>query len=204
MNPLRLLLALVSLVALSTGAWLAYRMTTPPAAPQTATVLPAPLPLPEFSLLDGLGDRFDREAMRGHWSLMFFGFTHCPDICPLTLQVLAAARAALADDGRQQIPDVLFVSVDPERDSVDTVRGYAAHFGPGVTGVTGELAELRKLTDELGIYFGKVPTAGGDYSVDHSAAVLLIDPEARFRAVFGAPHELAAYVHDLPLLMAAP
>lgn len=199
-SPIRILFALVALAALTAGAWLAFRPTPPVAL--SATVLPAPAGLPEFALVDGGGARFDRDALRGRWSLVFFGFTHCPDVCPLTLQVLASARQRLADAGFTPLPDIVFVSVDPERDTVDSVREYASYFGPATVGVTGDLAELRKLTDGLGIYFRKAPPEeDGSYGVDHSAAVLLVDPDANFRALFGAPHDSSIYVHDLPVLM---
>ena len=197
---IRILFAVVALAALTAGAWLAF-LQAPPAA-LSATVLPAPADLPEFALVDGDGARFDRDALRGRWSLMFFGFTHCPDVCPLTLQVLASARQRLAEDGFAPLPDIVFVSVDPERDTVDSVREYAAYFGPATIGVTGDLAELRRLTDGLGIYFQKnAAEEDGSYGVDHSAAVLLVDPGANFRALFGAPHEISVYVHDLPVIM---
>ena len=201
MQSIRPLFAIVALAALTAGGWFAYRHTAPPPLPRTATVLPAPADLPEFSLVDGQGNAFDRDALRDHWSLLFFGFTHCPDVCPLTLQVLATARLALDASGFEPLPQIVFVSVDPERDTAAVVRDYAAHFGAGTIGVTGDMAELRRLTDGLGIFFQKSAGESGNYGVDHSAVVLLVGPDARFHALFGTPHEPDNFVHDLPLIM---
>lgn len=169
---------------------------------QKATALPEPLPLPEFFLIDQAGEPFDRTRFLGRYSLVFFGFTHCPDICPATLQQLAITRDRLiAED--QASPDIVLISVDPERDTPALLAEYTAHFGAGVYGATGTTEELRKLTGALGIYFEKSPSGDGSYSVAHSAVVLLIDPSAEFRAVFSAPHDIDAMVSDLPVLMSS-
>ena len=142
-----------------------------------------------------------RETFLDHWSLLFFGFTHCPDICPLTLQTLAAAQSELDAAGQQPLPRIVLVSVDPERDTPQLIGQYVAHFGTGNLGVTGSLAELKKLTSALGIYFEKQPGDADNYAVDHSAAVLLINPDGEFHALFSGPHVAADYVHDLPIIM---
>ena len=132
---------------------------------------------------------------------MFFGFTHCPDICPTTLQVLAAAKSALDEQGISPLPRIVLVSVDPERDTPEILDKYVGYFGAGNLGITGPLEGIQALTKELGIYFNKQAGDDGNYLVDHSAAVLLIDPEARFSALFSGPHAVGDYVHDLPILM---
>lgn len=203
MQAIRLLTVFVALTALAAGGWFAYRLAGPPPLPRTATVLPAPADLPDFSLVSGHGGAFERDSLRGGWSLLFFGFTHCPDVCPLTLQVLANARQELEAAGFEPLPQIVFVSVDPERDTADVVRDYAAHFGAGTIGVTGDMTQLRQLTDGLGIFFQKSAGEAGSYSVDHSAVVLLIGPDTRFHALFGTPHEAGNFVHDLPLIMAS-
>jgi protein SCO1/2 len=132
---------------------------------------------------------------------VFFGFTHCPDICPLTLQVLADARRQLAEMGTEPLPRIVLVSVDPERDTPAKLAQYVSYFGDQNAGITGELDELRKLTGALGIWFEKSSLGGDNYAVDHAAAVLLIGPEGGYRAVFSTPHEAANFVHDLPIIM---
>ena len=172
----------------------------PRGIPQHATVLPQPAALPQFSLVDHTGAPFTEESFRGHWSLIFFGFTHCPDICPATLQQLAIARSRVLADGESEFPNILLISVDPERDTPEIMAGYVGHFGPGVTGVTGSLDELRKLTSTLGIYFEKTGEENGSYNVDHAAVVIAINKSAEFHALFSAPHDVDYFVSDIPLI----
>jgi protein SCO1/2 len=175
-----------------------------PAPPRTATVLPDPNPVPEFALLDQHGSAIDESVFRGQWDLVFFGFTHCPDVCPTTMQVLAAAKAELAEQGQSPLPRIVLVSVDPERDTPEIMSQYVDYFGEGNLGITGTLEEIRKLTSGLGIYFQKQETGDEFYSVDHFTAVLVIDPDGGFSAVFGGTHKAENFVHDLPLLMVQP
>ena len=200
MRPKNLIVAIVLAIALSAGIFVAVRLQTPPAL-KTAFVLPTTTPLPEFALVDQSGNAVSRDTFRNHWDLLFFGFTHCPDICPATLQVLALARNELAAAGQEPLPRIVLVSVDPERDTPELMGEYVGYFGDGNLGITGSLEELRKLTSGLGIYFEKHPGQGDDYAVDHSAAVLLINPEGEFHALFSGPHAVENYVHDVPLIM---
>lgn len=203
MGPKNSIIASIAIIAIATGAWLSYLVMSPPPLPRTATMLPAPADLPEFSLVDQSGSAIGRDVFQGHWNLVFFGFTHCPDICPLTLQVLADAKRRLADSGQNPLPRIVLVSVDPERDTPDLMSQYIAYFGDGNLGITGELEEVRKLTNGMGIFFEKANVDGDNYSVDHSAVVLVINPDGQFHALFGAPHEAAGFVHDLPIIMAS-
>ena len=100
------------------------------------------------------------------------------------------------------LPRIVLVSVDPERDVPELMRAYVASFGNDILGVTGDLVELQKLTKSLGIYFAKSFTDDGNYTMDHSAVVLVINPEGAFQALFSAPHEIENFVHDLPIVMA--
>jgi len=201
MGPKNFIVAIVLAIALATGIFAAVRFNTP-AAPSSAFVLPAPTPLPEFSLIDQFGNAVTADTFKNHWSLVFFGFTHCPDICPATLQILAAARGELEAAGQVLLPRIVLVSVDPERDKPELMGKYVDYFGDDNLGVTGSLTELRKLTSGLGIYFEKQVGDANDYSVDHSAAVLLINPDGQFHALFSAPHSTENYVHDIPLIAA--
>lgn len=200
MGPKNIIVAFILATALSAGVFLAVRMNQP-AEPKAAFVLPAPSALPDFSLFDQKGAPVSANTFRGHWNLVFFGFTHCPDICPATLQILAAARMALADEGHEPLPRIVLVSVDPERDTPALMGRYVDYFGSGNLGVTGDLDELLKLTSALGIYFEKQPGDDENYAVDHSAAVLVINPDGAFHALFGGPHLVDNYVNDLPIIM---
>jgi protein SCO1/2 len=171
--------------------------------PQHATVLPQAGALPRFSLVDHNGDEFNKESLTDQWSLIFFGFTHCPDICPATLQQLALARSRLLGAGASTFPNIVLISVDPERDTPAVMASYIGHFGDGLTGVTGSLTELRKLTSAIGIFFEKSVAENGDdgnYSVDHAAVVIVINENAEFHALFSAPHNVDHFVNDIPLI----
>ena len=195
------IVAAVLVIALAAGIFVALRLQQPPPELRSALLLPAPTPLPEFALVDQFGNNVSRETFRGHWSLVFFGFTNCPDICPVTLQILASATKNLRAAGAQTLPRIVLVSVDPERDTPELIGRYVDYFGDGNLGVTGSLEELNKLTSALGIYFEKQPGDGETYAVDHSAAVLLVDPAGRLHALFTGPHTVQDYEHDLLLLM---
>ncbi len=203
MNPRKAFIILVSLAAITTGMWFSFQLAAPPPVPGTATVLPATSELPEFSLLNQHGEVIGRDVFEGQWDLLFFGFTQCPDICPLTLQVLANAQQQLAEAGRQAPPRIVFVSVDPERDTPDVIGEYVDHFGDDSLGITGSMDELRKLTNGLGIFFEKLEPDEENYSVAHSAVVLVIDPDGQFHSLFGTPHEAENFVHDLSIIMSA-
>lgn len=203
-KPFTLILALI---VAGTGWWMltgVWQARQP--ALQHALQLPEPRTLPEFQLLDQQGIALTNDWFRGRWTLVFFGFTHCPDICPATLQILSAARRELQATGRaDDLPQILLISVDPERDTVASLQQYIAHFGEGISGATGALEEIRKLASALGIFFEREALEPGDdprqYNVAHSAHVLLIDDQGMYRAVFSPPHSIAAFVTDLPILM---
>ncbi|MGH8482547.1 MAG: SCO family protein, partial [Nevskiaceae bacterium] len=160
------------------------------------TMLSQPRAVAPFTLTDQDGQPFTAAQLRGHWTLLFAGFTHCPDICPTTLALMAQLRQRLAAaPGTLQL---LFLSVDPERDSPEQLKAYTAHFGGGIRGVTAPRAQLDAFCASLGLAYLKVPGAGpGDYTVDHSAALVLLDPQGRIAAYFQAPHRLDTLAADL-------
>lgn len=200
--------ALVLGTAMAAGIWMAMNVQRTVSAPTTATVLPSPTDMPAFSLLDQEGRRIDRNVFVGQWDLVYFGFTNCPDVCPLTLQTLSAARRKLKEIGHAPLPRIVLVSVDPERDTPAVMAKYIAAYGDHTLGITGELDELRKLTGGLGIFFEKNVFENntgndGSYSVDHSAVVIVVDPAGRFHSLFSGSHVIENFVHDLPLIMAS-
>lgn len=168
---------------------------------QTLIVLPEPREIPGFTLTDQDGAPFGPEQLRGAWSLLFFGFTHCPDVCPNTLYELKNMRSTmLADDAESaERFQVVFVSVDPERDSPEKLREYVNYFDPSFLGVTGPDEEMLPLTRKLGIAYRIDEHEAGEavYNVDHSASILLIGPEGRLRGVFPAPHDAGILADDL-------
>ena len=200
MRPRNFLVAFVLGIAIAAGIWVSVSLRGPAARPNAATILPEPIELPQFSLLDQHGQSIGKDVFAGEWDLVFFGFTNCPDICPLTLQLLSQVKVRLAEAKHEPLPRIVFVSVDPQRDTPAAIDSYISFFGKDYLGITGELDELRKLTSALGIFFEK--NDGDDYVVDHSVVVLVIDPQSRWSALFGGRHRIDDLVHDLPLIMA--
>ncbi len=171
-------------------------------APVNATWLRAPRPLPEFELLSHSGQVFNKESLNGNWSILFFGFTNCPDVCPTTLSTLNRVVDGIAARGNRQ-PRVIFVSVDPMRDNVEKMAAYVPYFNADFIGLTGDLASVQALTRELGVAVSYAPIASPvadgeqqDYTVDHSTALFLVDPDGRLSGIFGAPHITEQIVDD--------
>ena len=162
-----------------------------------ATVLPEAKPLPDFLLEDHRGKAFTNESLRGQWSFVFFGYTHCPDVCPITLALLNQVDQVLKKETDVVKHKTIFISVDPERDTMAQLADYVPYFNPEFIGVTGSLENLRVLTKSLGIAFGKEgDTESVEYEVFHSARIMLIDPEARLKALFSFPHDVNTIVDD--------
>lgn len=171
---------------------------------ERATLFAASRPLPAIALQDQSGRTFDIARLRGRWTLLFFGFTNCPDVCPTTLATLAEARRQLADLPAGEIPDVVLATVDPARDTPAALARYVAHFDPSFTGITGSAESIAAITRDLGVaVMIGAPAADGSYTVDHSAAVFLIDPDAAFAALFGAPHDAGTIARDYRRIVAA-
>ncbi|NIV16810.1 MAG: SCO family protein [Woeseiaceae bacterium] len=198
----KIVVILLVVTAIVGGAvFMRLALQAPQSMPQRATMLQQPLALPAFKLRDHNGEPFDNESFNGNWSLVFFGFTNCPDICPATLQQLSIARKRVMQAGESGFPDIVLISVDPERDTPEVMASYVANFGEGITGVTGSLEEIHELTSSIGIYFHKSTGGDGHQDVQHSAAVLVINKSGEMSALFSAPHRIDHFVNDIPLLM---
>jgi protein SCO1 len=202
----RLPIVLVLAVALAAGLglWFGQRHAggqRPPMTLQNGLVYPQPRPLADFAL-DAADGPLTAETLRGRWTLVFIGFTHCPDVCPTTLAQLAEAerRSGLP---AQQRPRILFVSVDPERDSPQRVRDYARHFSPDAFGATADHARLEPFTRQLGMVYMHSPLEDGGYSVDHSTSIAVLDPQLRLVAQLRAPLDADRIAADLRQLLGA-
>jgi protein SCO1/2 len=169
------------------------------------TLLPEPRLVGEFQLLDHDGRPFTLQDLHGRWSLLFFGFTNCPDVCPSTLYDLNLLSELL--DARrgnvEPLHRIVFISVDPERDTPVVLARYVAHFNPELTGVSGSQEQLTALSGQLGIaYQVEAHQPGAErYGVAHSSSVLLIDPDGRLRGAFTAPLDATAMARDLATLI---
>jgi protein SCO1/2 len=161
---------------------------------QVITLFPDPKPLTDFALTDDKNRVFDLASLKGKWSFLFFGFTHCPDVCPTTLAVLARVHDDIAKNaaGAEDIQFV-FISVDPNRDTASDLRRYVDYFDTTFLGVTGDNAQIGNLAGQLGAVYRVAITPGvKNYPVYHSAAVFLLDPRARYHAVFTPPFDAEA------------
>ncbi|WP_386683590.1 SCO family protein [Loktanella sp. R86503] len=136
----------------------------------------------DYVLTTTEGETFTAENLKGGATAVFFGFTHCPEVCPTTLGDVSLWQEALAADG--QALNVYFVTVDPERDTVDTLRDYVS-WVPGVTGVSGTPEQVKAAEAAFRIYARQVPLDDGGYTMDHSASVLLFDDQGRFYEPIG-------------------
>jgi len=149
-----------------------------------------PKTLQAFELIDQHQQSFSRERLRGKWSFVFFGYTYCPDICPTTLATLTAMVKQLKNDpqGLANI-QVVFVSVDPQRDTPDLIEAYLKYFNEAFQGVTGVQQDIDSLTRQFGAAYDREPeTKTGEYLVSHTSSIFLVDPHTRLLAAFPPPH----------------
>jgi protein SCO1/2 len=165
-------------------------------APQDATVLPEPRPLADVRFVDASGREAHLSDFKGDFTLLFFGFTNCPDVCPLTLSLLAQVRADLLSRAPRLAPRVLFVSVDPNRDTPERIAAYLNGFDPEFSGVTAPDAELAPLLQALGVAVEKHEHGGANYNVVHNSAIYVLDPNAEWIAVSTAPHDPQVVASD--------
>jgi protein SCO1/2 len=163
-----------------------------------AGVFSPPHPAPEFTLAGSDGAPLTLGRYRGKVVALAFGFSHCADVCPVTLATLAQARKALGPQGRDM--QVVYVTVDPERDDAATMKSWLAAFDPTFIGGTGSKQALDAVDKLYGVSAAKVATAGG-YSIGHSSSVYLIDRDGRLRAMMPYGHGAEDYAHDVRLLM---
>jgi protein SCO1/2 len=156
----------------------------------------------ELALTDHTGKPRTLADFRGKVVTVFFGFTHCPDVCPTTLAEMAQVVKALGPDGDRV--QVLFVTVDPERDTQQVLARYVPAFHPGFLGLYGDAEATARVAKALKIYYQKQPAKDGHYSVDHSAGTYILDREGRLRLFAGYGTGAPALLHDIRLLLGKP
>ena len=136
-----------------------------------------------FALVDGTGKTVTDQDFQGRYMLIYFGYTRCPDACPTALNDMAVALGKLGEEERKRVQPI-FITVDPERDNGKALSDYAAAFGPDFIGLTGTPDQIAQVKKEFRVYSAKHPTKGGDYDMDHSSIIYLMDPAGRFIANF--------------------
>ena len=201
------LLLVLAVAGAAFGIWAGKALFGPsgPSAEELAalntTLLPQGKPLTAFELADQQGRPFGLAQLQGKWSLLFFGYTNCPDIFGALTKRLADSPALLADS------QFVFVSVDPQRDTAEQLKSYLGYFDPDFLGVSGSRPQIDALARQMGVaYFLNQPDKGAapdNYTVDHSAAILLINPQGEFQGLFSTPHEPAKIAQAYRLIRAA-
>jgi protein SCO1/2 len=202
------LLVLAAAVAAGLGLLLARHVFEPtaPAMPAVKAVhlLQPPRDVPAFTLRQSDGTPLVPGELKGHWTLVFLGFTHCPDLCPTTLAELARAQKQWASLPETTRPRVLFVSVDPDRDTPDRVGEYAHAFHRDTIAATADVPTLERFARSIGLVFARAQPAEGAsasaYSVDHSATLVALDPEGRMAGIVQPPLDPASIASDFALL----
>jgi protein SCO1 len=152
----------------------------------------------KFSLVDQNGKPFTDANLKGKWQLVFFGYTHCPDVCPTSLNDLSLALDQLG--AKKGDIGIVFISVDPERDTPAVLKSYVESFGGPVTGLTGSPDAVKEAAKDYKVYYAKHPRSDGGYDMDHSALIYVMDPQGRFTATFtpdDTPDAIAARLKKL-------
>ena len=197
LRRLRLVLWALVLIALAGFGWLKFG---PSQLGEVADLGTTQLGQGDYRLAATDGTEFTQETLKGKPSAVFFGFTHCPDVCPTTLGDIAGWREQLGPDADKL--RVFFVTVDPERDSVETLRDYVS-WVPGVVGVSGSPEEIAKAVKAFRIYARKVPQEGGSYSMDHSSTMLLFDARGDYAGLIGYREDPERAMASLRRLLAS-
>lgn len=196
---------MVAIVAIAAGMLLSRAVLDRSSGPTLAkaTLIDPARPVPPMAFVDQQGQPFGVEQLRGHWSILFFGFTHCPDVCPTTLALLAQVEKKLADLPAEQRPHIVLVSVDPKRDTPERLAQYVKSFSPTFAGITGEQEAIHEFALKMGVPVAISPLPSGDYTVDHSAAIFVVDPSGALRALSSTPHNVPIIAEDYRSIVAA-
>jgi len=191
-------------VAVALGMWLGQRIFTVPTTPklENAVLYPAPRAIPDFHLTQANGQPLTLADWRGRWTVVYFGYTSCPDVCPTTLATFKQVWKDLATRGLTTKVKFDFISVDPQRDTPDVLHKYVSYFDPDFVAATGADEQLTPLTRALGLMYARNTDANGAISVEHSGAAVIVDPQGREAGIFRPPFAAKAIADDLATLSA--
>jgi protein SCO1/2 len=181
-----------------------WRHHAPPVDLTTGTYFAPGRKLPDFSLIDQQGRVFGSANLLGRWSLLFFGYTNCPDFCPTTLATLAAMQKRLRAAKASVLPQVIFVSVDAKRDTPAQMAKYVPYFDPEFIGLTAaDQPAVEAVAKQFGVSVIIQPASDGTYTVDHSGAIFVLDPDGRLSAILSGPFSVDALQGDFRRIVAA-
>jgi len=186
------------------AAWAVWRHPSPAVELATGTILTPSRELPDFSLIDQQGRVYDAAKLRGHWSLLLFGYTNCPDFCPTTLTTMAAMQKRLRAAKAAVLPQVIVVSVDAKRDTPAQMAKYVPYFDPSFIGLTAaDQPGIEDVAIKLGVSVTIQPAADGKYTVNHSGAIFVLNPDGRLTAILTGPFSVDALQGDFQHIVAA-
>jgi len=201
-----LILFIAAVLAAAIGIWMGKQTSSDssvnikPDSIQGA-IYPKAKEIKSFNLINHRSENITKENFKNHWSMIFVGYTHCPDICPTTMTVMTQVSEFMQ---KQQIkpPEIVFLSIDPERDTADILNSYVTYFNKDFIGLTGEVAEIKQLSAQLNAVFRKAPGLSGnitdkDYLMDHSSALMLMNPDGNLQSILTAPHTPANIIESI-------
>jgi len=201
----RLPIIILVLAAMAGGVWLAQTTRDTSPALTTAKIQGAIYPqakvINDFVLQNQNNEKVTKSSFKNHWSLIFIGYTNCPDVCPATLAVMNEITGIMQGQ-KIQPPRVVFLSIDPERDTASVLKPYVEYFNKDFTGLTGTLDEVTRLGRQLNVVFRKSAGADGqitadNYLMDHSSALMLINPDGNLQSVLTAPHTPGVLIESI-------
>ncbi len=171
------------------------------------TILTKPRPMPAFTLEGTEGYAIDSQNLKGHWTYLFFGFTHCASVCPVTMAELAKMYRLILQHPDLPPPLVVMVTLDPKRDDIVRMKDYVRSFNPHFIGASGGQREIQNLARYLGVAYTHVKSSAqkrtNDYSIEHTGAVMLLNPHGELVAFFTPPHQADGLVHDYQYLVSS-
>ena len=169
------------------------------------TYLDKPRSVKTFSLMGIDNQPFNNASLLGHWTMLFFGFTNCGQVCPTTMAELGKMYRLLEDQGEKTLPQVVMISVDPDRDGLDKLGPYVKAFNPHFYGATGDEPSIAMMTKEMGIAYVKIALKGSEdphhYDIEHTGTVMLFNPKGELNAFFTMPHQASLLAKDYLLLV---
>lgn len=202
-NILRTVFALLAFASAAVGFFVYQHVPrTPDWSGVKGTALSVPRDMPIFDFAASNGGRFDNARLQGRWTLLFFGFSRCGTICPVTMAELAKTYRILEAERLQNLPQVVMVSIDPARDTQPKLREYVSAFDVHFMGARADTARVKALSEDLGLAYEKVatPQKGDDYEFQHSGTVMLINPQGKLTAFFTMPHRAEDLANDYKIL----
>lgn len=200
------LIVAIAVLALLFGIWTQHNLSVKNKPRvltlSSATLLPQPRLLNNFRLISDNNKIFTNDNLKNHWSFVFFGFTNCPQLCPTALATLNRVYKNLHQAHLQLVPQIVFISVDPETDTPKKIHEYLTSFNTNFVGATGSKQQIDTLTKELNIMYAKVFPHEDQthYSIDHSGTILLINPQGQLAAIFSIPHDADKIAKDFILI----